>query len=97
MWVSLRMRGLQAFDVNDLLIIARALDMGVHELMPPPEVAAGAASPPAIPRYLEVPVRMETQIQRPPDNRPSGGPGLAHSIGGARTTYVTRRPRGRRD
>lgn len=50
-----------------------------------------------IPRYLEVPVRLGMQIDRPRDNRPPGGPGLAATIGGTRTAYLPRRPKGRRD
>lgn len=48
MWVSLRLRGLQPIDMNDLLLFARALEVGVHDLLPPPEVAAGATGVPAI-------------------------------------------------
>lgn len=44
MWVSLRLRGKQPIDMNDLALIARALDVGVHELLPPPDAARKAAS-----------------------------------------------------
>lgn len=40
MWMSLRLRGKQPIDMNDLALIARALDVGVHELLPAPEIAA---------------------------------------------------------
>lgn len=98
MWVSLRLRGLQPIDLNDLLLFARALGVQIHDLMPPPDEAARAVTgPSAIPRYLDLPVRIETHTDRPRDNRPSGKAGPSHPIGAARTSYVTRRPRGRRD
>ena len=34
MWVSLRMRGLQPIDLNDMALIAAALDLNVLDLMP---------------------------------------------------------------
>lgn len=42
MWVSLRLRARQPIDMEDLALIAGALGVGVHELLPPPEVAAQA-------------------------------------------------------
>src|SRR5690242_11047111 len=41
-WVSYRLTGVQAIDLNDLMRIARALGVGVHDLLPPPELAATA-------------------------------------------------------
>jgi transcriptional regulator with XRE-family HTH domain len=34
MWVSLRLRGIQAIDLNDLQLFARTLGVGVLDLMP---------------------------------------------------------------
>lgn len=85
MWVSLRLRGQQPFDVNDLVLIAGALGVGVHDLLPPPEVTARAARPSAIPRYLDMAVRPD----RPADNRPSGKPA-------ANISRTARLPRGHR-
>ncbi|GAA2681933.1 helix-turn-helix domain-containing protein [Actinoplanes palleronii] len=48
-WVSYRLSGKQPIDINDLFRIANALDAGVHDLLPPPEVAARAAEPPVQP------------------------------------------------
>lgn len=42
-WLSVRLRGRQPIDLNDLALIARALGVGVHELLPAPDVAAAAA------------------------------------------------------
>lgn len=42
-WLSVRLRGRQPIDLNDLNLIAGALGVGVHELLPPPEIAAKAA------------------------------------------------------
>lgn len=44
-WVSYRLSGVQPIDVNDLVRIAKALDVGVYDLLPPPEVAADAVVP----------------------------------------------------
>ncbi len=43
-WLSVRLRGRQPIDLNDLSLIAGALGVGVHDLLPPPHVAAEAAS-----------------------------------------------------
>lgn len=97
-WLSVRLRGRQPIDINDLALIAKGLHVGIHDLLPPPDEAAQAVTgPSAIPRYLDLPVRIETHTDRPRDNRPSGKAGPSHPIGAARTSYVTRRPRGRRD
>ena len=49
-WLSVRLRGRQPIDLNDLALIAKALGVGVAELLPPPDVAARAVGPSAIPR-----------------------------------------------
>lgn len=85
MWVSLRLRGRQPIDMNDLLLIARALDVGVHELLPSPEAAAQA-----ICQYHSAPTRTIGSSPRPRDNRPSGHPRTPISAGPRRTTYVPR-------
>jgi transcriptional regulator with XRE-family HTH domain len=41
-WVSYRLTGTQPIDLNDMALIAGALGVGVHDLLPPPEVAATA-------------------------------------------------------
>ncbi|MEV6633931.1 helix-turn-helix transcriptional regulator [Actinoplanes sp. NPDC051470] len=41
-WVSYRLTGTQPIDINDMHLIAGALGVGVHDLLPPPEVAATA-------------------------------------------------------
>jgi len=95
MWVSLRLRGQQPFDVNDLVLIAGALDVGVHDLLPPPDVAAKATAPKTTLWQSEVPVQLPI-TDRPKDNRPSGHPGAATGAGVSRTAYVTRSKRPRR-
>jgi transcriptional regulator with XRE-family HTH domain len=99
-WLSVRLRGKQAIDLNDLLMIAKALGVGIHDLLPDADQAAGAADPSAIPRYLPQAIRAgESPLAE--DNRPPGHPSsrreLAAAATGVRTGYVTRRPRGRRD
>jgi transcriptional regulator with XRE-family HTH domain len=44
-WISYRLSGKQPIDVNDLLRIANVLGVGVHDLLPPPEIAARATEP----------------------------------------------------
>jgi transcriptional regulator with XRE-family HTH domain len=44
MWVSLRLRGMQPIDMNELLMFANALDVGVHDLLPAPAAVAAAAA-----------------------------------------------------
>lgn len=39
-WLSVRLRGRQPIDLNDLALIAQGLRVGVHELLPAPEVTA---------------------------------------------------------
>lgn len=93
-WLSVRLRGKQAIDLNDLLLFARALNVGVHQLMPSPEEAGSAL---ATERYPAVAIQMGHQkpaiADRPIDNRPAGRPHAATAPG--RTGYVTRRKRDR--
>lgn len=42
-WISYRLSGKQPIDINDLARIAHALGVGVHELLPAPDVAAQAS------------------------------------------------------
>jgi transcriptional regulator with XRE-family HTH domain len=42
-WLSVRLRGRQPIDMNDLLLFARALGVGIHDLLPTAEEAAEAA------------------------------------------------------
>jgi transcriptional regulator with XRE-family HTH domain len=85
-WVSVRINGKVTLDVNELHRFAKALEVGISELLPSDEEAARAVTiGPAIPRYLDVAVRPD----RPADNRPSGKPGTG--IG-----RTARLPRGRR-
>lgn len=89
MWVSLRLRGIQPIDMNDLLLFAKALGVGVHQLLPPPEVVAQAVDSSATVAYLALAERLPI-TDRPRDNRPSARPGAAPST---RTTYLSRSKR----
>lgn len=60
MWVSYRLRGTQAIDLNDLELIAKALDCRIIELLP----SGGNA---ATREKVQAPVR-------PTGNRPLGRP-----------------------
>lgn len=96
MWVSLRLRGLQPIDMNDLLLFARALDVEVHDLMPSRERAA-EAEPPAIAHYFGAPDRTSDHVDRPRDNRAISHPGARQPAGPGRTAYLPRVGRRRRD
>jgi transcriptional regulator with XRE-family HTH domain len=86
-WVSYRLSGKQPIDLNDLLRIANALEIGVHQLLPSPEAAASAKDPSTIPRYSQVTEWMSQQASRPRDNRPPGHPA---TVGPGRTAYLVR-------
>ena len=95
-WISYRLSGKQPIDINDLAAIAAALSVGVHELLPPPDQAAKAVRPEAIPRYSQVAEWTAPPPPRPRDNRPVGHPVSAVPSPVGRTAFVSRRPRGRR-
>jgi transcriptional regulator with XRE-family HTH domain len=94
MWVSLRLRGRQPIDMNDLLLFAKALGVGVHQLLPPPEVVAGAAEASATVAYLPLAGRLPEQ-SRPRDNRPISGPPRTAPPRAGRTGYLSRGSRRR--
>lgn len=96
-WLSVRLRGRQPIDINDLALIAGALGVGVHELLPPPEVAARAARPPAIAHYFGAPDRTSDHVDRPRDNRPISHPGARQPAGPGRTARIPRVARRHRD
>jgi transcriptional regulator with XRE-family HTH domain len=91
-WMSMRLKGRTPIDINELSRIAKALEVGVHDLLPPPDAAARAADPKAMARYIPLPV-WTTDRGRAPNNRPSGPSGSTRPGLGRRTARV---PRGRR-
>lgn len=100
MWVSLRLRGRQPIDMNDLWIFARALGIGVHELLPSPEVVAGAADPSATVAYLPLTSRFAGEhargagdSTRPRTNRPVSGPPKSAPPAAVRTVFLSRTAR----
>jgi transcriptional regulator with XRE-family HTH domain len=88
-WLSVRLRGRQPIDMNDLLLFARALGVGIHDLLPTAEEAAEAAAPQATGHYFEQPTRTSDHSVRPHDTRPTGHP---VSVSVLRTARL---PRGR--
>lgn len=90
MWVYRRIRGKQLITIADLHRIATALDVGVHDLLPPPDAAAKAASPGTMASYPMPSSRMTQPGSRPRDNRPNGHPGTATVGSPGRTTYLSR-------
>lgn len=66
-WLSVRLRGKQPIDLNDLALIAQGLGVPVHQLLPEPTTAALASQPTTTP-YVSSAERVAGQ--RPADNRP---------------------------
>lgn len=93
-WISYRLSGRQPIDLNDLFRIAKALRIGVHQLLPPPEVVAGAAEVSDTVAYLSLAERLPI-TSRPPDNRPAGRPSRPDTSGVGRTGYLSRTARRR--
>jgi transcriptional regulator with XRE-family HTH domain len=91
-WISYRLSGRQPIDLNDMFRIAKALGVGVHELLPPPEVVAHAADSSATVAYLPLAERLAITA-RPRDNRPPGRPSTPGSDGVGRTAYLSRSAR----
>lgn len=81
-WLSVRLRGRQPIDLNDLARIARGLEVAVHQLLPDPDTASAAASEPMV-RYVGLAESMSAATRRPPDNRPPGrNPGVPSPLTG---------------
>lgn len=93
-WLSVRLRGRQPIDLNDLMLIAKALDVGIHQLLPSPDVAATART---MASYVAPSSRLSELVSRPRDNRPSGHAGASSGAGSRRTTYLSRGERRKRD
>lgn len=91
-WISYRLSGRQPIDLNDLFRISKALGVGVHQLLPSPEIVAGATESSATVAYLPLTARVGALMTRPRDNRPAGRAG-APAV--SRTGYLSRgtRPR----
>ncbi len=84
-WLSVRLRGKQAIDLNDLALIAGALSVNPIALLPAPEIMAAAARNPnrdsgPVSRLL---TPASTARQTRPAHRPTG-----------RTSGTQRRPVG---
>lgn len=88
-WLSVRLRGRQPIDVNDLALIARGLNVPFHSLIPDPEITAAATVEPTL-RYEEAPERTTPATRRPPDNRPSGRSAPDYAPGVPRTGRIPR-------
>lgn len=96
-WISYRLSGKQPIDLNDMASIAHALGVGVHQLLPAPDIAARAAEAQATLPKLGLPECPVIQIPRPRDNRPAGHPVSGAGAGSGRTAYVSRTARHKRD
>lgn len=94
-WLSVRLRGRQPIDVNDLALIAHGLGVPVHRLLPDPETASTAKVGGPILWYAQPTVRTSTRPStravRPPNTRPPGQDTAHHSTD--RPTTVRRTAR----
>lgn len=93
-WLSVRLRGRQPIDMNDLALIAWGLEVTVHELLPDAETARSAHVEPTV-RYDPLSVPVTRTVSRPIDNRPSGKPAPASTNGVRRTARLPRPDRRR--
>lgn len=92
-WMHVRLKGKVPLNLNDMHRIAQALNVPVGQLMPPPDVAAGAADPRTTHGYQSLALVDAIHTSRPVDNRPSGRPGKVATIGGIRTAHIPRQHR----
>lgn len=91
-WLSVRLRGQQPIDLNDLALIARGLGVTVHELLPDAETARSAQVEPTV-RYVQMIERTARPSSgRPTDNRPSGKPRVDLTPAIIRTSRIPRPP-----
>lgn len=95
-WVSYRLSGRQPIDLNDLFRISKALGVSLHQLLPSPEVVAGASDPSATVAYLSLTSRFAETNVRPRDTRPISGPPKSAPPTGVRTAFLSRTARSRR-
>jgi transcriptional regulator with XRE-family HTH domain len=96
-WVSTRIKGKVALNTNDLLRFAKALEIGLHDLLPAPEEIEAVPVPRTTHGYSTVTERAPAHIDRPRDNRPSSRPVSAPPTTMGRTAYTVRASRRRRD
>jgi transcriptional regulator with XRE-family HTH domain len=95
-WVSSRLNGRTPIDLNELFRIARALGVGVHQLLPSPEVVARAAEVEATLPYLALTSRFTGDSIRPRDSRPVSGPPKSAPPAAVRTAFLSRTARTKR-
>jgi transcriptional regulator with XRE-family HTH domain len=88
-WLSVRLRGKQPIDVNDLGLIARGLGVPYTSLLPSAEAAAAATSA-TMDLKSTPPERTIPTPRRPVDNRPAGHPPTGGPPGQRRTGRVSR-------
>jgi transcriptional regulator with XRE-family HTH domain len=73
-WLSVRLRGKQAIDLNDLALIAQGLEVNPLDLLPSREITAAAAANPKVVSgqlsRLVTPAHAGLPVRR--GNRPSG-------------------------
>lgn len=78
-WLSVRLRGVQAIDLNDLQRIAAALGVRVVDLLPKTSGEPGSqTTAPYLDRHEQSDHMKDPSHSRPRDNRPNGHPNPAH-------------------
>jgi transcriptional regulator with XRE-family HTH domain len=83
-WLSVRLRGKQPIDLNDLALIASGLGISFQALLPGAEVAAGVINNPKV---------VSGQISRSAAPAPKAHPVRSRQRPTGRTTREERRPR----
>lgn len=83
-WLSVRLRGKQPIDLNDLALIAGGLNVGFQALLPPTEVLAAAINNPKV---------VSGQLSRSVAPAPKAHPVRSRQRPAGRTTREERRPR----
>lgn len=91
-WLSVRLKGRQPIDLNDLALIARGLDVSVRDLLPDQPYAVEGVTT----LYPQVGRPATPKQRRPADNRPNGHPDAGVTAALVRTARIPRPDRTKR-
>lgn len=85
-WLSVRLRGRQPIDLNDLALIAAGLGVAVGALLPRPVLSGEGVTA----LYPQVTERTTRSTREPRGHRPNGYPDASVAPGNRRTARATR-------
>lgn len=86
-WLSVRLRGRQPIDLNDLALIARSLDVSIHKLLPEGPYSDDDGVTVLYPQMAERATRKRAATA---GHRPNGHPDAGVAPGNRRTGRVPR-------